>query len=124
MDFHHFRTVRAACSEITSIADFLTARKENRKNVSEWHILAAVLDRILLILFSITLLTGSFFFYSEIGRHPVPEHPFWNSQNPNKTHNASDYALYRGCNEYHTGKDYYIFGTFLRLEKIIEKICP
>ena len=93
--------MRAACSEITSIADFLTARKANRENVSEWHILAAVLDRLLLILFSFTLLSGSYFFYSEIGRHPVPEHPFWSGDYSRR--NSTDYAAYRGCNEYHTG---------------------
>ena len=92
--------VRVACAEITSIADFLTSRQANRENVSEWHILAAVLDRILLILFSLTLLSGSYYFYSEIGRHPVPEHPFMDMTEAN---NISEYQEYRGCNEYHTG---------------------
>ena len=35
--------VRVACAEITGIANFLSSRKENQKNISEWHILAAVL---------------------------------------------------------------------------------
>ena len=109
--------VRTACSEITSIADFLTAREANRKNVSEWHILAAVLDRILLILFSITLLTGSFFFYSEIGRHPVPEHPFWMSKNDTAMRNSTEYADYRGCNEYHTGRVYQYLYRYLPKSK-------
>ena len=34
------------------------------------------LDRILLMIFAATFLFGSFYFYSEIGRHPVPDHPF------------------------------------------------
>ena len=101
--------VRAACSEITIIADFLTAREANRTNVSEWHILAAVLDRILLICFSITLLTGSYFFYSEIGRHPVPEHPFWSHPNDIIRRNTTEYEDYRGCNEYHAGAGLYFY---------------
>ena len=84
--------VRLACAEITGIANFLSSRKENQKNISEWHILAAVLgyilyknvymhiyiilDRVLLMIFAATFLFGSFYFYSEIGRHPVPDHPF------------------------------------------------
>ena len=35
--------VRQACAEITGIANFLSSRKANQKNISEWHILAAVL---------------------------------------------------------------------------------
>lgn len=33
-------------------------------------------DRILLMIFAATFLFGSAYFYSEIGRHPVPDHPF------------------------------------------------
>ena len=37
--------VRQACAEITGIANFLSSRKANQKNISEWHILAAVLGK-------------------------------------------------------------------------------
>ena len=97
--------VRTACYEITSIAKFLKSRNEIKKSISDWHIMAAVLDRILLIIFSITLLVGSFIFYSEVGRNPVPDHPF-KSVNNHVT-NQSDYDLYRGCDEYHTGAGKY-----------------
>ena len=64
------------CIEIKKIARFLEKQKSTKSQISEWHILAAVLDRILLIIFTATFFTGSFYFYSEIGKHPVPEHPF------------------------------------------------
>ena len=48
--------VRAACAEINGIAEFLTTRKINQQNISEWKIISAVLDRILLICFVITFI--------------------------------------------------------------------
>lgn len=93
--------VRQACAEITGIANFLSSREANQKNISEWHILAAVLDRILLMIFAATFLFGSAYFYSEIGRHPVPDHPF-KSWIGNENITRDDYTEYRGCNEYHT----------------------
>ena len=86
-----------------------SAREANRTNVSEWHILATVLDRILLICFSITLLTGSYFFYSKIGRHPIPEHPFGSQPNDIMRRNTTEYEDYRRCNEYHAGAALYSF---------------
>ena len=62
---------------------------------------AAVLDRILLMIFAATFLFGSAYFYSEIGRHPVPDHPF-KSWIGNDNITRDDYTEYRGCNEYHT----------------------
>ena len=94
--------LQAACCEITNIAAFLTARKESRKSINEWHIISAVLDRILLIVFSITLLMGSFYFYSEVGRNPIPAHPFKNGKN--EVYTAEDLE-YVGCNEYHEATD-------------------
>lgn len=38
--------VRQACAEITGIANFLSSREANQKNISEWHILAAVLGKV------------------------------------------------------------------------------
>ena len=49
------------------------------------------LDRILLMIFAATFLFGSFYFYSEIGRHPVPDHPF---QETYKTFAKISYAAF------------------------------
>ena len=43
------------------------------------------------MIFAATFLFGSFYFYSEIGRHPVPDHPF---QETYKTFANFFYAAY------------------------------
>lgn len=53
------------------------------------------------MIFAATFLFGSAYFYSEIGRHPVPDHPF-KSWIGNENITRDDYTEYRGCNEYHT----------------------
>jgi len=43
------------------------------------------------MIFAATFLFGSFYFYSEIGRHPVPDHPF---QETYKTFAKLTYAAF------------------------------